>query len=366
MKLAIWTLCIIIPLGLTAQRGGDGGLVIGNLIHARDCQPLSKTDTSLQLRQYTIPTNPKHSPQAIPDETRTKFWDVGVNFNTIFHYIQPALHTTLHPQFYGKKHRTAVEYLPAQRLVLIYKGDTMRIDFFGIERPNPSGTFGKIDTLWFRKGHFQYNGDTPARANVVLDTASPCRQPTHTQPPPVPSYFMRKDTKVHFEKRYEWLGVLIEPSRKDSILRQLEALAIRVEQIYPSEEFYLLAMANPLSTTAQPARVEQHLNKMAALRQRVATLEGIVYAGDVLIREDKHIILSNNELFIKWKPSTDAATQQRLLQQYQMIPIREMLDGWHVRTSTPTAYAVIDIAIALQPYVVYAEPVTRSNSVVDR
>jgi len=142
----IFSAFILFFFGVTyAQPGGGGGILITDF--RVDGKSIASNDAELIINQYQLSKNLKNIKQKLSDETHSSWWSgvIDVKTNTFL----------LIPPFQRTK-KTTRNYLTNQRLELIYKKDTMCIDFVDVLPFSPGGSSDKIDELNFVKGHFVF------------------------------------------------------------------------------------------------------------------------------------------------------------------------------------------------------------------
>lgn len=142
MKQYLFLFFAFVIANLSAQPGGGGGLYIKNVFDA-DYRKLNDGKTlidDLEIRTFLMEGN---SVLVERFESRIQ----GRAFRSGFSISMP------HPSFYERNSSNSSN----QRLLMIYKGDTMLIDFVNIEGENGMGNVDHMDSLFFRKGCFKYD-----------------------------------------------------------------------------------------------------------------------------------------------------------------------------------------------------------------
>jgi len=133
MTRIITILFVFISIEIYAQPGGGGGLNIENL-YSKSLKRINIFDENLKIRYFVI--------------TDTSYK------SNIFEEIKKEEKTTFicHCNFENENSK----YDNNQRIELIYKEDTMIVDFLQIMPANPMGIKSSIDSLVIMKGYFRY------------------------------------------------------------------------------------------------------------------------------------------------------------------------------------------------------------------
>jgi hypothetical protein len=144
MKYFTTTVILLFCSTLIAQPGGGGGLQIMNLYGYDSLQK----DTSLKIQHFIL-SKKKHK---VIEEFLLSQEDVSY-----YHFYQKEL-TYIYLPPYIRKGSKSIK-VPNQRLQIIYKGDTMIIDFIDVFPENPSGNTDRIDKIFFVAGYFKWFRD---------------------------------------------------------------------------------------------------------------------------------------------------------------------------------------------------------------
>jgi hypothetical protein len=153
----IFCLFIFFCLGLQApeaQPGGGGGIQVMKIIvpdgvwvgnHQPNFKTISKKDTALKINSYFLTlTNNK--------EIRSIVRNTALENYSPYDFADKVLTHVYLPPFIRRNKKDIST--PDQRLELIYKGDTMTLDFFDIMQENGAGYTDKIDTITFFRGTY--------------------------------------------------------------------------------------------------------------------------------------------------------------------------------------------------------------------
>jgi tetratricopeptide (TPR) repeat protein len=136
LKKHIFILLLLIPYWATSQLGGAGGLDISSLLD-QSLNKISLTDSSsnLSIRVFSMLEN---------NVVDYEIFDPITDYNSLF--IPPKE---------GISNRDKNIF----RTVIIYKTDTMTLDFINIEGPNAAANIDQMDSLVFVPGHYSYLRD---------------------------------------------------------------------------------------------------------------------------------------------------------------------------------------------------------------
>lgn len=126
-----------------AQPGGGGGIIITDF--KIDGKIIANNNPEIIINQYQLSKNLKTIKQKLPNETNSRWWSGEIN-------ISPGTFLLMQP--YQRTKKITPKYLTNQRLELIYKKDTMCIDFVNVLPHSSNGASDLINEINFVKGHF--------------------------------------------------------------------------------------------------------------------------------------------------------------------------------------------------------------------
>lgn len=124
-----------------AQPGGGGGIRILNILDYSG-KHILKGDTNLQIQLFALSNNEKKQKFQIPPglESKYEYYDKA---HTFF-YLPPFI-----------RNKKKNNYIPNQRLILIYSGDTMTIDFIDVLRDHGAGNSDVVTNIYFKSGYYK-------------------------------------------------------------------------------------------------------------------------------------------------------------------------------------------------------------------
>lgn len=134
----LFTFCILIS---HAQPGGGGGLNISYITYVNG-DTLDFTDKNFKINHYAM--NKKFSKvefQFLEEQKRSYYTGEKEWF-----YLPPDYHNN-----------DKIEFSTNQRLEIIYKIDTMTIDFYGIMQENGAGHVEQLTTIQFFPGNYKFH-----------------------------------------------------------------------------------------------------------------------------------------------------------------------------------------------------------------
>jgi hypothetical protein len=131
----------------TYSQPGGGGLQIF-FIHDRNGVLIDKKDTALKVRRFILSGKKQ---QYI---TEREFIPTAMDLDPYGIANMDKTHIFLPPYARKKNGKTRI---PNQGLELIYKEDTMRIDFIGVIGENGSGYSDRVERIGMMTGYFQYH-----------------------------------------------------------------------------------------------------------------------------------------------------------------------------------------------------------------
>lgn len=107
---------------------------------------ISPNDSMIKIRSYALELDTNDNIRSI---TPTSFAKDRINDDDTANAFNTHIYLPYSARINGNK-----KLLPDQRLELIYKADTMTIDFFDIPPPGESGDMDSMDTLTFYRSHY--------------------------------------------------------------------------------------------------------------------------------------------------------------------------------------------------------------------
>jgi|GEM_PF-2925593 len=132
-------LLLFIAISASAQPGGGGGLEILNVLD-HDGNIISKKDTSLKIQHYIL----SNKTYKVINEYSMTGRERENEKHSAFIYL---------PDYIIRKNKRIIT--ANQRLTLIYKNDTMTIDFIDIRQENGAGLTDIMEQVWFQSGYFK-------------------------------------------------------------------------------------------------------------------------------------------------------------------------------------------------------------------
>jgi len=211
-------------------------------------------------------------------------------------------------------------------------------------------------------------------------------------------YFMRAEKNVGFDKHLLKFAVLVnDKSKADSLVAILDSLELRIVKMASSEisafgkgssnDIYIIGLADTTLDiyslqTPEPNKIidaYKQIIKSRAFLEKKDFLE----IWDILRLENENVILSKDELFVKWKPDFDTELKNVFLERYNLTITREFMGGEFIRQKRDEAYpknllyhhnlgsgepySIINIAMLLMEkgYAIFAEPNTYSTGIED-
>lgn len=146
---------------VSAQPGGGGGLVISNLFN-RELNKIELTDSLLTIRGFVMKSDSRYS--------KVYYENYGIVNNRRYGYDGIYLPPDYNNYLTGNNFDN-----DNQRLLIIYKADTMMIDFSGIMNENGAGFSDSMDSIVIQKGHYRHirnpykgNGNLYERKHMEL------------------------------------------------------------------------------------------------------------------------------------------------------------------------------------------------------
>lgn len=248
---------------LHAQPGGGGGIQIMNVLvpDATGFKTISKKDTSLKINAYFLALNINKDINSIARNRALNNYDKYDFAGKVFTHIYL-------PPHYLKDGKTTPA--PNQRLELIYKGDTMTLDFFGVIPENGSGRTDQIDTISFYSGtYFKCYRNVEAK---------------------IARYYPGTST-----------GNRIRPGELDSI-RRLMQMGITYHTLRALEKYELLQQFNNKPAMTIFLRQEKYdtvwLQSFPIYNLELKNIN--IQSNKINIRADEDAVLVNNQLIYKF------------------------------------------------------------------
>lgn len=137
---------LVLCQSILGQPGGGGGIQIEKIID-KNLQLISKSDPELKITRFLLGTDSTHKVLQLYSAEAKYHYRTNGKPNHIF--LPPYIYL---PTFKSKNaKRTSV---PNQRIMLIYKKDTMIIDFIDILMENGAGYTDYIEVLKLYPGYF--------------------------------------------------------------------------------------------------------------------------------------------------------------------------------------------------------------------
>ncbi|MCB9235551.1 MAG: hypothetical protein H6581_28100 [Bacteroidia bacterium] len=145
-QVTVFILFLLVAMpGMQAQRGGDGGMLILNILYQGERLKMIseelQTEDRLHMftwRHYLLNSKGKQKGKAQP-------WIKVKNYDV----FGPPPHL-----FYLQPHIRKRKSTPNHRLILSDGKETMTIDFMGIIQWNPVGIYEKMNEIIFKPGHY--------------------------------------------------------------------------------------------------------------------------------------------------------------------------------------------------------------------
>jgi len=137
---------LVIPIcKLHAQPGGGGGLVIAGFYNQKLQKINILTDPDIKMRSFVLQDSGIYETFYFQQLRQAKK-NISISGYTHDGFVLPPV-----TYYYGGRYRN----LSDQRILIIYKHDTMMIDFRGIIGENAGGYNDKIDSIVIQKGYFK-------------------------------------------------------------------------------------------------------------------------------------------------------------------------------------------------------------------
>lgn len=136
---------------LNAQPGGGGGLRITNLYNQKGEKINIYSDSSTKIRTFIL-RNDSLIKETFIFQDLIKRQQALTSQNP---YQQNFVLALVAPHFTERKPHEPYNKF-GQRLLITYKNDTMMMDIYGIISPNGAGHIDRMDSLFFKKGHYKF------------------------------------------------------------------------------------------------------------------------------------------------------------------------------------------------------------------
>jgi hypothetical protein len=133
---------LVLITAACAQPGGGGGLNISYIRYVNG-DTLELTDENLKINHYVM--NKKFN--------KVEFMFPEVQTHKRSYYTGSREWFYLPPDYYEKDY----QFCPNQRLEIIYKIDTMTVDFYGIMQENGVGHTEQLDCIDFFPGNYKFH-----------------------------------------------------------------------------------------------------------------------------------------------------------------------------------------------------------------
>jgi tetratricopeptide (TPR) repeat protein len=147
-KLFFLFLLLLVSGKVAAQPGGGGGLVIGSLFSNKLDSINLLTDTALSIRTFILAEGKVYQETFLYQIFLKEKGNLRISRHHHGFGLPPA--NDINEDRYADRESN-------QRMYLVYKQDTMIIDFMGIIGENGMGNSDTMDSLVIQKGYFKYN-----------------------------------------------------------------------------------------------------------------------------------------------------------------------------------------------------------------
>ena len=147
----LFILLFITTFETNAQPGGGGGLDIRGIYNSA-LQPIPMNDSSLHVRLFRLEDSSTKADIAREIYVDDPRMSIPMRYNEHNHIRSVVL-----PPNKSRFFQASSLHLPNQRMLALYKGDTMIVDFIGVWSENGGGLVDIMDSLVLQNGYFRYN-----------------------------------------------------------------------------------------------------------------------------------------------------------------------------------------------------------------